>query len=162
MGATTRAFLGLQVDVSNFGLGVCFLVCVAQLYRHAAWTKKIDLHKLWAYRVAGLCFGKLYARLLLLFMFMFLGEARLKTIASYIAATFITWTYYIPFLVLAEEVWRREQKQESVPSIIFLVAAVILLLIFTVGLLLQTVFLWMPLMGVNFDQNDGEPLFDHQ
>ena len=74
VGLTTAPQLGTQVNVLVILFGLSVLVCGAGIYYHAVWTKRFDLHKLWAYRLAGLFFGNIFARLYFVALRFVIGE----------------------------------------------------------------------------------------
>ena len=114
VGMSFSHVLGKQGDVSNFIFGLLVIVCSVQTYYHAARTKQIDVHKKWAYRLASLFFGILFGRLYFLVVFIAIGtediedEKHMKTIQA--AAFVLDLIFYIPFLILADMIWSREQQ----------------------------------------------------
>lgn len=100
------------IDVSNVLFGVATFICGCGIYYHGAYTKQIDLHKRWAYRVAGLFFGNIFARLYLLSYFVIMGEEASPFVKK-VAFTLLALVYWPLFMILGDYIWRREQKEVS-------------------------------------------------
>ena len=90
--------------------------CGCGIYYHGAYTKQIDLHKRWAYRIAGLFFGNIFARFLLSY-FVIMGE-QATPIVKKVAFTLLALVFWPPFMILGDYIWRREQKKEELDIMI--------------------------------------------
>jgi len=153
VGSTTKRLYNEKVEWSNWFFGLATLFVSIQLVRHAAFTKNINLHKLYAYRLAGIALGNIFGRLYLLVMFLILGQdATAEDMKG--AVTFLGLILTAPFILIADEIWRREQRQEVVvPSVVFLVVTALVVAAYVVLLGLQIIFAWVPFMGMDLDDD---------
>lgn len=109
VGLVFAPVVGQRLNNQNYLFGLCTLVCTAGLYYHAAITKNIDMHKRWAYRLAGVMFGNIYVRLYLLLFFIFWpDEAEEEEHKGFV--TVLTYTFFIPQLLLADWIWTLQKK----------------------------------------------------
>ena len=141
-----------MIDVSNVLFGVTTFICGCGIYYHGAYTKQIDLHKRWAYRIAGLFFGNIFARLYLLSYFIIMGEEATPVVKK-VAFTLLALVYWPPFMILGDYIWRREQKEDSngnddtkKPAIYKVAVLGLLLFVFIVTIVMQSLFAWIPAM----------------
>jgi len=141
-----------MIDVSNVLFGVATFTCGCGIYYHGAFTKQIDLHKRWAYRIAGLFFGNIFARLYLLSYFIIMGEEATPMVKK-VAFTLLALIYWPPFMILGDYIWRREQKEElngnddtKKPALHKVLVFGILLFVFIVTVVMQSLFAWIPAM----------------
>lgn len=145
VGTTFVRISGRQANWTTMVFGLCMLICGFQTYRHAAWTKKIDQHKLWAYRVAGLCFGNIFFRMYLqIVSICFDADGTVYKLAWDISG----YIYFIPFLILAGEIWKREQDEKAVPSVTSIALTAFLLLLFLVVAYMLVFWWWVPLISL--------------
>jgi len=131
--------------------------CGCGIYYHASYTKRIDMHKRWAYRLAGIFFGNIFTRLYILLYFMIMGEgedqSNLIAIRK-VAFGVLALIFWLPFMLLGDYIWKREQQKEEVngedtkeeAAIYKVVVFGLLLFIFIVTVVMQSLFAWIPVM----------------
>ena len=99
-----------SANCAMYVFGVLVFTCCVMLYYHAAISKQIDKHQLWAYRLAGMVFGsQMYFRLFLVEA-MVLGE-NFDDIAM-TSTMFVFWTFAIPFALLGDVVYWKLHGQK--------------------------------------------------
>ena len=146
------------ISISNILFGMATFTCGCGIYYHASYTKRIDMHKRWAYRLAGIFFGNIFTRLYILLYFMIMGEgedqSNLRAIRK-VAFGVLALIFWLPFMLLGDYIWRREQKEEvqnggddakEEASIYKVVVLGLLLFIFIVTIVMQSLFAWIPVM----------------
>lgn len=166
-GSANVPIIGQPANWNNLIFGLAMLVCGLQTYRHAAITKRIDLHKLWAYRIASLGLGSIYIRIgtSAMSLALHLSNPDPEVVENNLVhskvfqdgLTFLVWTNHIPFLLMAGEVWKREQKGgETKPlSILFLLLAGTFLLMFVLGVIMVALVAWIPFIGRDLEHSAG-------
>ena len=105
-----------SADSAMYVFGICTLLCCVMMYYYAAISKpkRIDLHKLWAYRLAGLMFGsQMYFRLIFIVEGAFTGTKALESDIGMVSTMFVLWTFVIPFLLLGDIVYKMQKKAEE-------------------------------------------------
>ena len=90
---------------SMYVFGISVLVCTTMIYYHAAITKQIDRHQLWAYRLAGIIFGsQMYFRLIFLVEVVVLRAESFSDIGIK-STMFVLWSFAVPFAFLGDVVY---------------------------------------------------------
>ena len=90
---------------SMYVFGISVLACTTMIYYHAAITKQIDRHQLWAYRLAGIIFGsQMYFRLIFLVEVVVLRAESFSDIGIK-STLFVLWSFAVPFAFLGDVVY---------------------------------------------------------
>ena len=169
VGGANVGIVGQSANWNNLIFGACMLLCGIQTFRHATITKQIDQHKRWAYLTASLGLGSIYIRIGTTLMPMLLKfddsnpqtlyQAQADSKVFKLGLNFLIFTNHIPFLLLANEVWklemvqynqqRPEQVGETIQSrtVLFLVSSVLLMVAFVLGVGLLLMVAWIPYIG---------------
>ena len=166
-GSTAVPLVGQVANITNAIFGLLVLMCAIQIYRHAAMTKRIDLHKLWAYRLAGLICGSIAFRLYAIVAVLVVGVDSPHLKAAFLLAYY---TYMVPFVVLADYLWHREEQQvepSSQHASVYAVVGVTLGLLAVIStLILQSAVIWIPMMMVDMqsleDEEDVPPFYGNE
>jgi len=105
-----------SADLAMYVFGISTLLCCVMMYYYAAISKpkRIDLHKLWAYRLAGLIFGsQMYFRLIFIVEGAITGTKALESNIGMVSTMFVLWTFVLPFLLLGDIVYKMQTKAEE-------------------------------------------------
>jgi hypothetical protein len=101
-----------SANMSMYTFGALVFVCCGMIYYHAAVSKQIDKHQLWAYRLGGIVFGsQMYFRLIFLVEAMMMGEN--FVITSMASVLFVMWTFAMPFVLLGGVVYWKLHGQKK-------------------------------------------------
>ena len=106
----------LSADLAMYVFGICTLLCCVMMYYYAAISKpkRIDLHKLWAFRLAGLMFGsQIYFRLIFVVEGAITGTSALESDIGMVSTMFVLWTFVLPFLLLGDIVYKMQKKAKE-------------------------------------------------
>lgn len=94
--------IGRVADVSNVLFGLACLVSTVETYRHVKFTKKIELHKKWAWRLFSLAMGSLAFRLYAVVRTLVFHQINKPTgIAMYV----MSYSFFVPNLIIVELRW---------------------------------------------------------
>ena len=96
-------------DYGNILFGSLVILCAAESYRHAAYTKKIERHKLWSWRLFALIFGAVLYRLYVTIYFAFVLFASWE--GNAILYESLYFLFYLPNLLVVEVLWRYQDRQ---------------------------------------------------
>ena len=78
-------------------------------------------------------------------IFMF-AQDRIETLTYSI--TILQCIYFVPFMLLGGEVWRREQEEKLLPWLLSIAMAALFVALFLVGAALVFSFTWLPFITI--------------
>ena len=125
-------------DSGNILFGSLVLVCACQSYWHVKITHKIQLHKLWSWRLFALVIGALLYRLYVTVYFALVLYTPWE--GSVVVYNSLYFLFYLPNLIVVEFLWQRQQTKGILETTLLLCCAV-----FVLGTA-STIFLlsWLP------------------
>lgn len=125
-------------DSGNILFGILVLVCACQSYWHIKITHKIQLHKLWSWRLFALVIGALLYRLYVTVYFALVLYTPWK--GSVVVYNSLYFLFYLPNLVVVEFLWQRQQTKDILETTLLLCCAAFVLVTASTIFLLS----WLP------------------
>lgn len=153
-------------NFATFIFGILVLICTIETYRNAAWTKQMQIHRRWAYRLAALQVGNLLFRLYLTTLTLLVPRVWTGPYGS-LWASVTAWSFFVPNLTLVEWYLRcydslkhptqQPTEQSKLPMTLSHISSWLIGMalgsLFVMGFL-TTWYLWLP--GISWCFNDQD------